>query len=161
MSRILQSIIKSAFDFSLDKVFIFSNPNTINLDLLNIDTKLFSFKSHPLDTNNKISVILDQVVNNNLTVLPDAIICTWLGEYSNAKNLSILLRVPLFNILDQDSLALKKESLLELSKTNLLQDINLVKESSLSNQLFISNFSILDKDIKSQLIKLGNTWTPN
>lgn len=161
MSRITQSIIKSAFDVKLENIIGFFNPAELDLNLLNIDSKIFTFEPHQLDINQKLCALKGDAINTNISILPDAILCCWLPHYNNAKNLAVTLKLPLINIIKKDSLNVKKESLLELSRGPFLEDINLLESVELATQLFISNYYILQTDIKSQLLELINQWIPN
>ena len=161
MSRIAQAVINSAFDSTLESIIAFFNPNELDLNILNMDSMICTFEAHQLDLNQKLYVISPEIINHNISVLPKAILCCWLAQYNNAKNLASMLRLPMINIIKNDSANIKKESAFELSRNLLIDDINLVESDAIAQKLFISNYSLLTTDIKPQIIKLINKWQPN
>lgn len=158
MSRIIQSIIESGFsNRKIKNPIIFFHPNEIDLDVLNFETQLIGFNRHPGDTNNKIKIITENDINNQISFSPDIIINCWLGVYQNSKNLSNIFRIPHINIFKKNCLELKKEPLFELAAGPLLEDINIVESEDMANVLYLTdNYYIKEKNLEQQIMDILN-----
>lgn len=159
MSRLIQSIINTTkIKDKLESIIVFLDKQKIDIDILNLQTRIFCFDKHQSDINNKLIIIDPAVVNNCLSFLPDIVICCNLFEYPNSKNLSSALRLPQVNII-REYLPIKKEMALDIARTQWIQDINLVKDAETANKLYITNYDIISSNLENQIIEKVNKWT--
>lgn len=116
------------------------------------------FYKNDADLNNICRLINDRQVSEDLTICPKFIINTHLHNYQSAKNLSIILRIPLFNIIE-DINNIKKEGAMALAPT-VDQDINFLLKEEFAEKLFLTNFKLIKniQEIPNLITETLNTW---
>lgn len=144
MSRIIKSIIDSVIGTDNTQYVFFHYNQKIDIDIAKlIGGKCLTFNKNTLDVNNTFKVIQDTQLGNDLSICPRYIVNTSIINYHACKNLSELLRIPIFNIIN-DVEGCKLEGLFSMANV-IDQDINILLNKTLADKLFLSNYTVIDK----------------
>lgn len=161
MSRIMKSIINTVLKSDNNDYILFHCNDVRDIDIIKqIDGRPLSFESNNSDINSLITKILDVDLSNDLTLQPKFIVNTNLGRYENVKQLSQLLRVPVFNII-YNIANLKKEGLFSAA-AELDKDNNILFNNQLVEQLYLTNYNVISdiNQIKDLVEEGYNKWKP-
>lgn len=160
MSRLIESLLKNIKEKkTIHSLVIFADANKPVNNLLQLGIKLISFQKIQYDINNKINVIDHNVVNTSLSFLPDAIVCSDLSQYLNAKNLATALKLPMINLIEEE-FNFKPEIALDLAKHQWINDINIVSNVAIAKKLYINNFTLLNNNLYNIILDKINQWKP-
>lgn len=161
MSRIMKSIINTVLKSDNNDYILFHCNSNKDIDIIKqISGRPLSFEPNQADLNKLITKIVDAELSNDLTLQPKFIVNTNLGRYESVKQLSILLRVPIFNIIYEVN-NLKKEGLFSAA-AELDKDINIVFSGQTATKLYLTNYNIVSNisQIKDLVEEGYKTWKP-
>lgn len=144
MSRIILSIINSVLTPEIDQYVFYHSNHKKDLDIARtIAAKCLVFEENQADTNKILQKIEDKEISINLQIRPKLILNSDIFKYENAKNLSNILRIPLFNIFYEIKSPLRKEAIFQVAP-QLNKDINIIFNQNLVTQLCLSRYHLIN-----------------